>query len=392
MTNLNRSSLLATLSLAAIFCVSSANAQFDDKNLVTNPSFEELEPGLRRNGQFDLTVGWTNPTIEISDIFSANAKSKTVSLPDNMYGKQSPYDGDNYAGIVVYSPRSKVPRTYVSVPLTRKMAAKSLYCIRFKASLAERSRFASNNVGVVLSKAEIKEKTAITIERSDALYTDMNNPVTDREGWAEFCQIYASKGGEAFLTIGNFFSEDRTIGEAMTVPKEYDEVGGIQAAYYFIDMVQVESISVGESCNCEGSRIPESKIMFSGSVELNDEMTPQQKIEALDVYFYQYKPEIVSAAERPINTVIDVLVANPNIKLQIIGHSDNEEIALAGKETAVKNLAEKRAKNVKEYLEAQGIDAARLSIKVMDNKEPASQSSTPLSLAKNRRVEFKIAP
>ncbi len=386
-----RLALIATC-LMATFAVSESHGQFDDKNLVANPSFEELEPGLRRNEQFDLTVGWSNPTATVSDIFSANAKSKTVALPNNMYGVQDPFDGSNFAGIVVYSPRGKISRTYISVPLTKKLTARGLYCIRYKASLAECSRFASNNLGVLLSKSEIKEKTLTSLSKPEAIYTDLNEVATDRDGWMEFCQMYAANGTETYLTIGNFHSDDRTQSEAMEVAAEFETLGGIQAAYYYIDMVQVEPISIGESCNCAGSRIPESKIIFSGSVELTDEMTPGQKLEAIDAYFYQYKPELVSAAQRSVDKVVDLLVANPTLKCVITGHSDNEEVALAEKESAVKNLAEKRAKATKDYMEAQGIDSSRLSVEWSDNKKPVSTSTTPLSLAKNRRVEFAIKP
>jgi outer membrane protein OmpA-like peptidoglycan-associated protein len=380
-------SLLLTLTIAA-----TAIGQTDDKNQVKNPGFEEVQPGLRRNGQFDLVTDWSSPTSHIADIFSANAKSKTVALPDNMYGTQSPFEGDNYAGIVALSPRNKIPRTYLQVSLKQKMVAKNLYCVRYRASLAERSRFAANNLGALLEKSEINEKTAITLDRGSALYPDLNDAVTERDGWWEFCQVYAAKGGEAYLIIGNFSTEDRTITQSMEIPKAFEEAGGLQAAYYYIDGVEVERINAGESCNCPGSRIPESKIIFSGSPEIKDDMSLKQKLEAIQVYFYQYKGDLVSAAERTTDMVAELLKANPRAKVLITGHSDNEEIALAEKESAVKNLAEKRARNVKAYLESQGIEPERITVKSADNKEPAAQGTAPVALAKNRRVTFKLVP
>ncbi|HKL40744.1 MAG TPA: OmpA family protein, partial [Cryomorphaceae bacterium] len=81
---------------------------------------------------------------------------------------------------------------------------------------------------------------------------------------------------------------------------------------------------------------------------------------------------------------------NPAMRVEVIGHSDKEEVELAKNEMSLKNLAEQRAKNTREYMADQGVDRGRILTKSMDDKQPVSTMSTPLSLAKNRRVEFRI--
>jgi outer membrane protein OmpA-like peptidoglycan-associated protein len=55
------------------------------------------------------------------------------------------------------------------------------------------------------------------------------------------------------------------------------------------------------------------------------------------------------------------------------------------------NLGLERAGKIKSYLVKKGIDGNRISTINHDSSQPASNSFSELSLAKNRRVVFKIA-
>ncbi len=176
----------------------------------------------------------------------------------------------------------------------------------------------------------------------------------------------------------------------MELPSAYEEAGSFGAAYYYIDAVVVEAQEGGKDCGCSNTQAPESKVIYSGSVAINDNMTLGEKLDVVEGYFYQYKDDVVSSAERNIDKVIELMNQNPLLKVQIVGHTDNEEAARAKTDVNMKSLGEKRAKNVMNYMTSKGIDRSRLSAVTVDNKEPASTMSTPISLAKNRRVEFKI--
>lgn len=359
-------------------------------NLVENGSFEVYEGSLRRKEQFELATGWINPTESKSELYASEVKSRYIAIPENMYGMEDPAEGMNYAGFVNWSPRGKMPRSYVQATFKEAMKEKGLYCVKFKASLAERSRHASNNIGVSIDKSALSNKSMMSLDASAPIFSGYNDVVDTREGWWEFCTLYRATGKEKYITIGNFWPDDRTKNILMDLPAKYTEEGPIPAAYFYIDDVQVIPIATDGNCNCASDRIPESKIIFSGSVQLNDEMTLAEKVQALDVYFYQYQAEVVSASERDINLIIDLLVDNPEAILTIIGHSDNEEAKLAESEATLKSLAMKRANQVKSYMVDQGIDETRIVTKSMDNTAPVAKMATPVSLAKNRRVEFEV--
>ena len=288
---------------AAIIAFVPLKAQDDDPdNMVPNGSFEEFEGALRRDKQFDLTKNWANATEVISELYASDVKSKYVAIPENMYGKEEPADGNNYAGIVMYSYRGKVPRSYLTVQLKSKMKQNELYCVRYKASLAERSRYASNNLGALITAKKVNLKGTTAITNPDAIVTDGNPIVSQTDGWFEFCKRYAAKGNEQYLTIGNFETDAKTNNETLEVSSEYEK-GPIIAAYYYIDDVEIRRIEANENCGCDGSKIPESKVIYSPTLQLNDDMTATEKVEAIDAYFYQYSAEVVPAGKKTIDKI-----------------------------------------------------------------------------------------
>ncbi|MEM9052760.1 MAG: OmpA family protein [Bacteroidota bacterium] len=390
---MNKTVISLIASSLLIFNGLSAQDEDEDKdNLVPNWSFEKMmeEEDLRRYDEFNLTEGWYDPTSALSELFATETRSRYVKIPDNMYGTEVPFDGDNYAGLHAYSYRARVPRTYIGIPLKRKMEDNGLYCIKFKASLAERSLYAANNLGVILSNKRVEKKGETSIVRDDVLLTDKNDVVSTTDGWWEYCKRYNAAGGERYLTIGNFSTDERTSYETMSVSSEYEK-GPEAAAYYYIDAVEIRQIQASENCGCGNTKIPESKIIYSSTVQITADMPIGERVEAIDAYFYQYKAELVGSAQRTVDQIIELMKANPAMRVEITGHSDKEEVELAKNESSLKTLAEDRAKNTREYMAEKGVDRKRILYKSMDDKEPVSTMSTPLSLAKNRRVEFKIA-
>lgn len=92
----------------------------------------------------------------------------------------------------------------------------------------------------------------------------------------------------------------------------------------------------------------------------------------------QYKPDL--------ELTVDVLNKNPDLNVRIDGYTDS-----TGDETYNKNLSERRAKAVREYLVSQGIDAGRLSTKGFGEDNPAYPNDTRENRQKNRRTEFTRA-
>lgn len=362
----------------------------DPDNLVPNGSFEKIGEGLRRVGQFDIVEDWSNSSDVVGDIFATTTRSQYVIIPKNIYGDESPADGDNYAGMVTYSSRSKIMRSYLGVELKQKLKKDNLYCIKFKVSLAERARYASNNIGVVLSKSKISEKTTTSISRNDAITMNTNEVVKERNGWWEFCKRYAANGTEQYLTIGNFSSDGSTTNELMELPSEFTEKGSENVAYYYVDQVEVRRIETNENCGCADTKIPDAELIYSSTTQISDDMTAAEKFEAIDAYFYQNRSDLVSATERSADRLVELMKADNKTNILLTGHSDAQEVEKAKSNPKLAKIDVERAENIKKYLVSQGIDEGRITVKGVGNSMPASKMSTPISLARNRRVEATL--
>lgn len=90
-----------------------------------------------------------------------------------------------------------------------------------------------------------------------------------------------------------------------------------------------------------------------------------------------------------METVIIAMADNPDLRLRIVGHTDD-----IGTDKFNIRLSEKRAKNVYEFLIENGVDASRLSFEGKGMSDPimvaASDREKEFARAQNRRVEFYI--
>jgi outer membrane protein OmpA-like peptidoglycan-associated protein/tetratricopeptide (TPR) repeat protein len=81
----------------------------------------------------------------------------------------------------------------------------------------------------------------------------------------------------------------------------------------------------------------------------------------------------------------EYLKENPSFKVEIQGHTDN-----VGHEADNLSLSQKRADNVKKYLETKGIPAGRVTAKGYGASKPVASNATVEGKARNRRTEFLI--
>jgi hypothetical protein len=103
-----------------------------------------------------------------------------------------------------------------------------------------------------------------------------------------------------------------------------------------------------------------------------------------NVFFDFNQSEIKSDAYPLLKEALNILEENPEMRVEIQGHTDNK-----GPEAYNQTLSEKRAMAVKTYLIKQGIDAERLEIKGYGESDPIAPNDTEEGRQKNRRVRFK---
>ncbi len=89
-----------------------------------------------------------------------------------------------------------------------------------------------------------------------------------------------------------------------------------------------------------------------------------------------------------LDSVAEQLKANPSVKIELIGHTDNTGIKPGSKFKTNQQLSEARAKSVKAYLQSKGVTNDITAVGKGD-KEPVASNETEPGRVKNRRVEMK---
>jgi OmpA-OmpF porin, OOP family len=118
--------------------------------------------------------------------------------------------------------------------------------------------------------------------------------------------------------------------------------------------------------------------------DLRSQLLDSGRFSTTGIYFNTDKADIKPESFAIIKSVADYLKENPDVKIQIIGHTDAQ-----GEEAYNQKLSEKRAQAVVEALVKQfSIDESRLSSAGKGETEPVDDNSTEKGRANNRRVEF----
>ena len=101
------------------------------------------------------------------------------------------------------------------------------------------------------------------------------------------------------------------------------------------------------------------------------------------VVFEFNKAEILPESEPVLNQAFLTLADNPDIEVEIHGHTDN-----VGNFQVNFTLSLKRAEAVKRYMANRGIDPSRMETKGFGPLYPKAPNDTPEGRQKNRRIEF----
>lgn len=429
------------LTLSAVFLLYGLglNAQ----NLVPNESFEKFLVCPKRIDHVrQLYISdWLQATAGSIDYF--HSCSATCGTPHNAAGTQNPKTGEGYIGMYCYKGNY---REYAQAKLKSPLQAGVTYYVGFSVSLAENSGFAIDRIGAAITKAKLNSRVegileCLKIEQVDGqtkktkttceqqALNPNGNILSDTKGWVIISGTFVAKGGEQYITIGNFYNAEET---------KTEKAGGRQedAAYYFIDDVilnqgtspvaiaHVTPTAKGERKEVPGELLTEedkqkakepaektvviSQKTNDTKTEMKSTATNKQETVSADDYFELassgetkslpktpivldnifFAPNdytILEKSQSELLKLVKFMNENENVRIEISGHTDDTGTAQFNIE-----LSENRAKAVFNFLVMEDIDPGRLSYKGYGNSMALSNDGTEAGKKKNRRVEFKI--
>lgn len=373
--------------------------QISGQNLVVNGSFEEIEKKPKNPGEIFLAPPWSAGTQAVPDLYSESAKDDRIKVPVNAYGDEKPKDGENYAGILIYSDREKEPRSYLLTKLKHPMLAGEYYCVKFHISFADLSKYATNNIGAYVSKDSIASEVDLILDYKPQIINSTNRVFEKQWDWEDICRIYVADGGEQYLTIGNFAKQDDIIKKSVKRPPGYTSTQ-IRDGYYYIDDISILPNATPENCKCEPGNfafanlnkdetefatdeadVPD-KVIIGTTGEVHGELPKPKKIhDDAIVGFSLGKYNLDSKASAELAKVSAFLKENPDVQVKLIGHVDDSE-------KVVPNLAENRMDEVGKYLVSKGHSSKNISKENVKDSKPLDDTGLKENRGKNMVVEI----
>ena len=110
-----------------------------------------------------------------------------------------------------------------------------------------------------------------------------------------------------------------------------------------------------------------------------------QKVVLKNIFFDFDKASLRSESVAELNRLTKLMNDVPSLKIEVSGHTDN-----IGSAAYNKNLSEKRAKSVADYLTNHGIKKDRLEYVGYGFSQPIATNDTDEGRQQNRRTEFKV--
>lgn len=230
------------------FFFASANLIIAQVNLVTNPSFEDIDScyGDPSSLGFDVfqwtgCKGWSTPTFGSSDLFCENPVFGALNPPlISSFGYQYPKSGDNMAGLFITEGIQGVSsnyREYIQNKLLATLEANKYYEINFYVNSSDTFNY-SSDIGVYFSNTAVTNSISFyKLPYTPQIKNPINNFITDTIGWQKISGVYKAFGGEQYITIG-CFSDSASI--ALT---DHDTLtaGGV---YLFVDDFSLEELPI----------------------------------------------------------------------------------------------------------------------------------------------------
>ncbi|MBX3257551.1 MAG: OmpA family protein [Chitinophagaceae bacterium] len=144
----------------------------------------------------------------------------------------------------------------------------------------------------------------------------------------------------------------------------------------------------GDGVNDEEDKCPAlaGPASNQGCPEIKEEVKKRIDVAAKNVFFATGSSKLLAKSNKSLDEVAKILNEDPNLKLDIEGHTDN-----TGKPDKNQVLSEARAKAVLDYLTTKGgIDPDRLVSAGFGQDQPIADNKTAAGRAQNRRVDLKL--
>lgn len=135
----------------------------------------------------------------------------------------------------------------------------------------------------------------------------------------------------------------------------------------------------------EPFKIPDKRGQLTFTFNPQFEKAEKRTYTLRDVYFNTDKATLREKSYDALDDLLAAMKSNPDMKVEIAGHTDDR-----ASEEYNKDLSQRRAETVKQYLVENGIEPDRIKPKGYGESQPVASNDTEEGRQQNRRVEVKI--
>lgn len=236
-----------SFSLLIILATHATTAQ----NLVINPSFEVYQicpdsagfGGISSRGfNWWKVQGWWGLDTSITNYYNACANvinggvlTTFNGVPFNSYGYRYAKSGNAYCGLYLLSHAitNDDAKAYLQGNFTQALIKDSIYCVSYWVSLCGYNKRAIKNIDAYINDTLLNWNNGWPKTLKGFVpQIQCNRFITDTLNWQQVQGLYKAKGGEQYITIGNF-NTDATTATYSLVPNNGSAVD------YYLDDVSV---------------------------------------------------------------------------------------------------------------------------------------------------------
>lgn len=341
------------------------------QNLVPNPGFEEYftcpQTFNSKSSNKKIAPHWNSPSNGTPDLY--NRCSKGEMGTHNITGVTEPQKGDGFAGFILWE-KGIGFREYMQVRLLQPLQKGETYKVSFWYKMSTYSQFSIDRIGfslqdtnkVFIHNQNISEMTFEKIK--DKAFDPLSG------SWELLETEYIAKGGERYLTIGNF-SDNQTTKAFSLANISPQEPLLKTSAYYYLDEVNVSIKDISTQKETEQLSSEKEIIIRPGAYVFQN------------IQFDYNSDVLLPSSYEYLDLILYTLNKHPDWQIKINGHTDNN-----GSEEYNLELSRKRARAVKDYLTSKGISPKRILCNGLGKTKPLALANDEESQKKNRRVEF----
>lgn len=317
-------------------------------------SYTAVGQNLLVNGDFEygtcpVTTGdvgrcrpWTRFHKGSSDYFRDCSPLPALQVPGNFNGYQPAVSGYAYMGLATYFPDGNFGRTgykeYLESPM-QVMEPGTIYEVSFSVSLADKSFFSTDDLGVMFYKDyQVDPSDVSAPDRRPQVSYKSYGFITDKDDWQRLVKYYAPDSTYDRIVIGGF-DPYTLLNKTVTYCND-----STHAAYFYIDSVVVKPaaeirVEFSDSVYCKGSTFKVDFFVTPGNFFKPGNVF---KMELSDANGSFSSPTIIGSVSATGSGSMTVaiptpIVSSPNYRVRLMSSNPELTIPLSDKKFLLEN-------------------------------------------------------